>query len=68
MVRESFQKQRKALITWLMMVARAAPATPRLITDTNTRSSPTLITEEMIRYFMGLRLSPTDCRIPAPML
>ena len=34
----------------------------------NHRSRMTLRMEAVIRYRMGLRLSPTDCRILAPTL
>ena len=53
---------------WLRMVARAALATPQRKTATNNRSNTTLVREAKIRYFMGLRLSPTDWRMLAHML
>lgn len=50
------------------MVARAALATPQRKTATNNRSNTTLVREAKIRYFMGLRLSPTDWRMLAHIL
>ena len=62
------RKARRALRVWLRMVARAALATPQRKTATNNRSNTTLVREAKIRYFMGLRLSPTDWRMLAHML
>ena len=64
----SLRKASAALRIWLMMVASAALATPQWNTATNSRSSTMLVSEAVIRYFIGLRLSPTDCRMLAPTL
>ena len=43
-------------------------ATPYPSTPINSRSSTMLMSDAVIRYFIGLRLLPTDCRMLAPTL
>ena len=62
------RKASRALTVWDRMVASAAPPTPMCSPAINHRSRMTLRMEAVIRYRMGLRLSPTDCRILAPTL
>ena len=57
-----------ALTDWLAMVANAAAPTPIRIPPTKIISSAMLMIDAAIRYRMGLRLSPTDCKMLAPTL
>ena len=56
------------LIVCAISVAHATPAIPILNTTTNSKSSPILVTDEIIKKYNGFLLSPTDRRIPLPML
>ena len=62
------ENARIALTVWDAMVANAAAPTPMRNPPIRTRSSTILMMDAAIRYCMGLRLSPTDCKMLAPTL
>ena len=66
--RISLENASTALTVWEAIVANAAAPTPIRKPPIKTRSSTILMMEAAIRYCMGLRLSPTDCKILAPTL
>ena len=68
LLRISLENARMALTDWEIIVANAAAATPYPSTPINSRSSTMLMSDAVIRYFIGLRLLPTDCRMLAPTL
>ena len=68
MERISLENASTALTVWEAIVANAAAPTPMRKTPIKTRSSTILMMEAAIRYRIGLRLSPTDCKILAPTL
>lgn len=68
LLRISLENARMALTDWEIIVANAAAATPYPSTPINSRSSTMLMSDAAIRYFIGLRLLPTDCRMLAPTL
>ena len=58
----------QALKNWELMVAMAAPATPRRSPATRIRSKRILTIQLPIRKYKGRLESPTARRIPAPIL
>lgn len=66
--RISLAKARMALTVWEAMVAKAAAPTPKRSQPTKIKSRIILMMDAVIRYSIGLLLSPTDCKILAPTL